>query len=470
MEAMDEGKEDHQMKKKALIAAVLAATSLSVSTALAAENQFADIPADHWAYDAVNMLAKDGIIAGYPDGEFKGDKLVNRYEMAEIVAKAADRYEQGSPADKAAMRKLEQEYATELKDMDMRLTAVEGDVANLKKGMKFYGDARLRYFTNKDMKSHEGDGGQGRKTTFEKRVRLGIYAEPAENLTVDGRLKYEDNSFNDDGWGNSNQNNNVWDNSYNNQNSFRLDKFSLNWNHANTKVSAGRTEISLGQGLIYWENQVDGLYVQHQFGNKVTAMLGYGDISAEGWQNGNVPAYFANVAVQASPATKITLAGLHTQRDYYTCQGSNYKNYKTDYKLNQISLGINTQLSNKWNLIAEGIRNNAGAYKDKSGLWARATYGKQIWSKANTWNVYAEYFALGGGAMDSKAWPHRLNIAGGDGLGGHGARGWGLGVGYMLAANTNFEVTYYALRPYDENAAGFDHYNSVAYAALSYSF
>lgn len=48
------------MKKKALIAAIMAAT-----TAFAAKNPFNDVPADHWSYDALAMLAKDGVIEGY---------------------------------------------------------------------------------------------------------------------------------------------------------------------------------------------------------------------------------------------------------------------------------------------------------------------------------------------------------------------------------------------------------------------
>ena len=463
------------MKKKALIAAVLAATTLTATTAFAAQNPFKDLPEGHWAYDAVTMLAQDGVIDGYGDGNFKGDKLMNRYEMAEIVSKAVAKYDGLRPQDKGAVKKLEQEFGAELKDMDVRLTKVESDVNDLKKGMKWYGDARLRYFKNKKMTSHSGgdQNGDNAVSNFEKRVRLGIYAEPGKNLSVDGRIKYEDNAFEDRGpgeWGGSSANNNPWDNSFNNQNSFRLDKFSLNWNHAGTKVSAGRTEISLGQGLIYWENQVDGLYVQHQFGPKVSAMVGWGDISAEGWQNGNVPAWFGSIGVQASPATRFTLAGLHTQHDSFNYRATNYSSKKTDYKLNEVALGMNTQLADKWNLIVEGISNNSGLYKNTKGLWMRATYGKQVWNKANTWQVYGEYFALGGGSLDASYWPHRLNIAGGDYLGGHGARGYGLGVGYMLAPNTNFEVTYYNLKPYDKNNAGFDSYNSVGYAALTYSF
>ena len=55
----------------------------------ASSSIFADVPADHWAYDAVAQLVQDGVVNGYSaDGTFKGDQNLSRYEMAQIVAKA----------------------------------------------------------------------------------------------------------------------------------------------------------------------------------------------------------------------------------------------------------------------------------------------------------------------------------------------------------------------------------------------
>ncbi|MDD6128376.1 MAG: S-layer homology domain-containing protein, partial [Veillonellaceae bacterium] len=217
------------------------------------------------------MLARDGVIEGYGDGTFQGDKLMNRYEMAAIVAKAAEKYGTAELQDKGVINKLEREYAQELKDMDVRLTAVESDVKDLKakqSSFKMYGDARVRYMWNKSMSGHDNSN-TGNVSHFEKRVRLGIYGEPAKNLTVDGRLKYDDKSNQDKGYG-TEQNYNDWSKSWNNEESFRLDKMSLNWHNAGTTTSIGRTQISLGQGLLYWENPVDGFYVEHQFGPKTT--------------------------------------------------------------------------------------------------------------------------------------------------------------------------------------------------------
>jgi hypothetical protein len=506
------------MKKKALIAAVLAATTLTATTAFAAQNPFKDLPEGHWAYDAVTMLAQDGVIDGYGDGNFNGNKLMNRYEMAEIVSKAMAKYDGARPQDKGAIKKLEKEFGAELKDMDVRLKGVEEDVKELKKGQssfKWYGDARMRFFQNKDNKmthpnTYWGSAQNGKESQIEKRVRLGVYGEPAKNLVVDARLKYEDSSFVHGGaqYSSTDPNNanfNTWDSSYRNQNSVRLDKASLIWNNAGTKLAVGRNEFNLGQGILWWENSMDGAYIAHQFGKKVNVMAGWGDMAAEGWQDKNMPAWFSNVTVTTSPATTFTVASLHTntalqgysatggtpKENWYQKSDGSWASYMTptgawkdkDYKFNQIAVGMNTQLANKWNLIAEGVHNNiAGDKLDKNGFWARLTYGKMQWNKANTWKVYAEYFALGNASIDSVFWGHRLNIAGGnssfkggDNRWGNGDRGWGLAADYMLAANTNIEVAYYKLKPFDKNYGAsdygvFNRYDDVLLGALTFSF
>ena len=466
------------MKKKTLGSAVLAATIMgTASVTMAAENLFSDVPLDHWAYDAVNKLAEDGIIDGYGDTNFGGDKPITRYEMAQLVEKAMQNQENARSVDKAAIEKLQKEFDSELKG---EVQSLRKDVDDLKGRMGWYGDARVRFFTNKKQSGNNG-GNPGEASQFEKRLRLGFWANPAENLTVDGRLKYEDEAWVKNGqWSNGHQNYNSWDNSYRNQNSLRLDKLSLTWDHAGTKASVGRTEVKLGEGLLWWENQVDGAYVKQQIGPKVTAMLGVGDISAEGWHDSNINAQFGEIAVQTSPATKIAVSNMRTLTDvkYWGWNAAAGKDdfINSNYRLNQYSLSVNTQIAPKWNVITEAVTNNIGneTATYKHGVWTRVTYGKMDWKTAKDWQVYGEFFALGNAAVDSKYWGHRLNIAGGDSNGtsdwGHGARGFGINLDYMIANNTCLGLNYYKLKPYDEAAAGFSKYNDVATVALSYMF
>ena len=73
------------MKKSLVLAMALV---LGVSATVLAANPFSALPVDHWAYASVAKLAAAGIIEGYPDGTFKGENPMTRYEMAQIIAKA----------------------------------------------------------------------------------------------------------------------------------------------------------------------------------------------------------------------------------------------------------------------------------------------------------------------------------------------------------------------------------------------
>lgn len=80
----------------------------AIDTSLSKE--FPDVPANHWAYEAVSKLAGNDIVSGYPDGEFHGDRTMTRYEMAEIIYKAMNR---GVQVD----QKLVEEFKPEMEQV-----------------------------------------------------------------------------------------------------------------------------------------------------------------------------------------------------------------------------------------------------------------------------------------------------------------------------------------------------------------
>ena len=108
--------------KKSLVLAM--AMALGVTASAYAANPFSDVPAGHWAYDAVNKLAVEGVVDGYPDGTYGGDKLMTRYEMAQIVAKAM--------AKGANVDKLAAEFADELDSLGVRVANLEKKADNVK--------------------------------------------------------------------------------------------------------------------------------------------------------------------------------------------------------------------------------------------------------------------------------------------------------------------------------------------------
>ena len=108
--------------KKSLVLAM--AMALGVTASAYAANPFSDVPAGHWAYDSISKLAAAGVIEGYGDDTFRGDRLMTRYEMAQIVAKAM--------AKGANVDKLAAEFADELDALGVRVAALEKKADNVK--------------------------------------------------------------------------------------------------------------------------------------------------------------------------------------------------------------------------------------------------------------------------------------------------------------------------------------------------
>ena len=106
---------------KAAIAACFACAAVTVSAA----NSFTDVSADDWAYQAVASLSDEGVIDGYPDGTFRGDKHVTRYEIAQIVARLMAKEDTLNASQKETLAKLSAQYANELKDLGVRIAELE---------------------------------------------------------------------------------------------------------------------------------------------------------------------------------------------------------------------------------------------------------------------------------------------------------------------------------------------------------
>lgn len=106
---------------KAAIAACFACAAVTVSAA----NPFTDVSADDWAYQAIASLSDEGVIDGYPDGTFRGDKHVTRYEIAQIVARLMAKEDTLNASQKETLAKLSSQCANELKDLGVRIAELE---------------------------------------------------------------------------------------------------------------------------------------------------------------------------------------------------------------------------------------------------------------------------------------------------------------------------------------------------------
>src|ERR1700730_8950581 len=122
------------------LAGVWAALIILAVISPAFAQPFADTPTNHWAYDAIAELAAKGLVEGYPDGTFKGDRTMTRYEMAMVVARLLARIEsiqipappsapkpEVTKADIDMVLRLMSEFRSEL-GAQGRMQAVEEDL------------------------------------------------------------------------------------------------------------------------------------------------------------------------------------------------------------------------------------------------------------------------------------------------------------------------------------------------------
>jgi hypothetical protein len=121
---------------KKLIAFVAVMLILVMMAPAMAAPLFGDVPASHWAKDAIASLAAKGLLEGYPDGTFKGDRATTRYEMAMVVARLLAKVEQmganyASKADMETMKNLVKNLRDELSAMGIRVTSAEDGLQKL---------------------------------------------------------------------------------------------------------------------------------------------------------------------------------------------------------------------------------------------------------------------------------------------------------------------------------------------------
>ena len=177
--------------KRQVIAGI--ATALMVgtmsATSFASVNPFSDVPRDHWAYDAVADLASRGVINGYGDETFRGDRPITRYEMAQMVGKAMANQEQASAEDKMKIRQLSTEFANELKSLGARVDNLEKHADMVK------WNGEVRYTLNKNYPEGNALNAANEKRNNLLEFRLEPSIEINDKLTVKAQLSaYNDSS------------------------------------------------------------------------------------------------------------------------------------------------------------------------------------------------------------------------------------------------------------------------------------
>ena len=149
------------MKHKRLALSVLSTLIISsnaylpAASAATGDGMFADVPTNHWAYEAVMQLKSAGLVNGISANKFDGEQKVTRYQISKLVANALSHQELASNENKATMDKLAAEFADELKSLE-KLSKRVGDLEKHKKGVADNFTVHGHFQQTVEAKNHAG--------------------------------------------------------------------------------------------------------------------------------------------------------------------------------------------------------------------------------------------------------------------------------------------------------------------------
>ena len=424
------------MNKK--LVASLVATMAVGATAFAA-NPFVDVPSDSWAYNSVVELANSGIIQGVDGVHFQGERNITRYEAAEIVAKAMAHEDRANAEQRALINRLADEFSDELNNLGVRVSNLEDRVGNV----KLTGDARVRF---RDQKSTVAADNLKNDKSWDFRGRLRANAKINDRADAVIGVSYS-TSFANQTAASADGDKLFVDRAYVN---YALDagkKFN---------VMVGRYDYELGNatGIQYGDN-FDG--AQLKFANKkMAATAGYGKFK-EGLLNdtktayGELEGFFGGGSVAGSAV------------------GAFYNNFNKGIGAAAPDdlWGAYTSLNfaKKFNFLGEYQKvNNPGTSTDADVFYGKLQYGKALFAQPKTWDLWVDYVNIDKNGVYGGTGNWRTNSL--LGIGGNGAKGWGVGADYAFAKNAQFQV----FRTFASKDKGNDDINELTRAQFVFVF
>lgn len=413
------------MKTKVL--AALAATMAVGATCAFAANPFVDVPSDSWAYKSVVELADAGIIQGVDGQYFQGNRNITRYEAAEMVAKAMAHMDKASVEQRALINKLADEYADELNNLGVRVSALENRVGNV----KLTGDARVRYIHQDS--DDKGKGEVKNDDSWSYRVRVRANAQVNDRTKVVYGVSTNNVSFADNSTADNRDKNNIFtDRAY----------VDYNFGGNNWDLKVGRDEYDMGGGRAYgflYGDTFDGAQLKYS-NDKFAATAGYGKFK-EGVMGGD------NSVVDSHKATKTGYGELEGffggGRAAGSALGVYYNDFSGDKAFNfDDAWGAYGSLNlGKWNALANYEKYNSENSKaDDPEVWVgKITYNKANFATPKSWDAWVEYLnADNGFAAGDKFIGSTYGWRNGSLL--NNVKSWGAGVDYTFAKNAQFQV------------------------------
>ena len=408
--------------KKSLVLAM--AMALGVTASAYAANPFSDVPAGHWAYDSINKLAAAGVIEGYGDTTFGGDKLMTRYEMAQIVAKAM--------AKGANVDKLAAEFADELDNLGVRVANLEKKADNV----KVTGEMRYRYTDS----SNDGN------KYNDLRSRLWVNGQINDDWSYTGMLENTQD---------------LTDNAGNETTKFQ--RAYVEGKLGGLNVTAGRYNAFFANGNVY-DTRADGVEVSYGskiqlkgFAGKATDAGDDSDVSYGNYAGAELTGDFNKLGLTAGYVNFKDMGATTEEPETNRDNAIWYVGGSYDFDGNVAVSGM--YLKGDMSLNDEDVKDIGS-----DGWTAGLTYKGAEASEAGSWGLFANYYDQGG--MTYVAHTTDATVFDGVADKNEGFKGWGVGTNYAFAKGIVGTVAYYdtVSKLHDE-----DHDN-IVWADLTFTF
>ncbi len=384
--------------KKSLVLAM--AMALGVTASAYAANPFSDVPAGHWAYDSINKLAAAGVIEGYGDTTFGGDKLMTRYEMAQIVAKAM--------AKGANVDKLAAEFADELDNLGVRVANLEKKADNV----KITGETRYRYWDN-DYNTKDD------KSTDALRTRIWVTGAINDDWSYKGMLEnIQEFQHDNDG-----------------EETTKFQRAYVTGKLGGLAVQAGRYGFTDFTGGNIYDTRMDGAQVA--YGKDVKLTLGAGKASDGAGISDATKTWKAEEMYYANLAAKVGVVDANV--GYY--QFNEVKKLSDDDSI--WTVGVAFPVLKDLKLGAQYLASDydtKGA--DDDGYVVSLDYKGAKAAKVGSYGIFAKYYDQGVGTYLA----HTMNGQCTEfGIADDGFKGYMVGANYTFAKNIVGQVEYYDL-------------------------
>ena len=377
---------------KKIAVMTFAATLLIAPAAFAATaNPFADVPKGHWAYASLAKLEQGSILAA--DKDFDGNKIITRYEMAQLVGAAlANKDKYNADVQQNVLPKLSAEFAEELKNFGVRIGKLEAAEDNV----NFTAQIRWHYVDNYRSKHDSSDDHQ---------LRSRIYINGKVNETWDYHAMLENKQ---DLHTNAEEAKTGFERAY------------VTGRLGGGKVTGGVFGNLLAEGNIY-DTSFDGIKLD--FGDVIKYSLLYGNADIE--------------------RDNKLFAATASYKDYDYDAAVGYHHIKYDVgnpAANTIwSAGGNYDFGN-YSFGAMYLRaSEQDAKGDRDGYVLTLTHGRLKEWRAHTYEIYAKYY-------DQSVHTYLAHTM--NGLAGYmdGFKGYSIGAQYAVAKNIVFGLEYYDLK------------------------